>query len=213
MESTPRLRSSAKGGPKLVTNKHSNMSTTTTAPTSTATVPNAQPARLIDFAGMLNILNSRLTLKPEHIGQQVLLSVMGKGQFLPAGFQYAGPMGATENQFNRWIYNLKANSAYSLTRKENRELLKEALKLESAGDVAGATDLYNDYLNAVQISFSVIDRGTSPQKLAAGDMVTAIVAEVATKAGEKQIVVNDVRYKAPTQVVATKFAVTDLIGE
>lgn len=188
----------------------------TTAP-KTATAPIqylADGRRAIDNAGFLNILNSRKTLKLAHVGEQKILSVQGTPQFLAKGFAYTGPKGATENQFDRYIVNVAANSAMSMQRAENKQILMEAMKAESAGDMETATDLYNDFLNAIQMSFSVIvNPGRDARKFESGDLVKATIDLVDTASGTKQIVLQSVRYMAPTVVEATKFTVTDLLGD
>src|SRR5882762_5833458 len=108
---------------------------TTTATVTAPTATSSTNRRLIDNAGFFAILNKRKTLKLDHVGQQIILSVQGNGQFLAKGFAYTGPKGATENQFDRWIYNLQANSALSMQRAENKAILIEAMKAESAGDM------------------------------------------------------------------------------
>lgn len=181
------------------------MATVTTPSISASTT-----RRLIDTKGFMAILNKRKTLKTTHVGAQVVLTVQGTGQFLPKGYKYPGPSGITENQFDRTIYNLLANSQLSMLRPENAEILKNAIKAESAGDMEAATELFNEYLNSIQVSFSVIE--PSNRKFNSGDQVTAVVAEVANSAGVNQIVVNDVRYKAPVNVEATTFVLADLLG-
>lgn len=185
-----------------------------TAPKTAAITYGKDGRRLIDNAGFLAILNKRKTLKLDHVGQQITLSVQGTPQFLAKGFAYTGPKGATENQYDRYIVNVAANSALSMQRAENKAILMEAMKAESAGDMEAATDLYNDFLNAIQVSFSVIvNPGREARKFESGDMVKATVDLVDTAAGTKQIVINDVRYKAPLNIEATKFSVTDLLGD
>lgn len=179
--------------------------------TSTPSTGASTTRRLIDTKGFMAILNKRKTLKTTHIGAQVVLTVQGTGQFLPKGYQYAGPTGARENMFDRTIYNLQANSQLSMLRPETKKILNEAIKAESAGDMETATDLFNEYLNAIQVSFSVIE--PSNRKFNSGDMVTAVVADVLAASGERQLVVNDVRYKAPLNVEATAFELSDLLFE
>lgn len=183
------------------------MSDTTQLAPVAATAANGR--RLIDTKAMINILNKRKTVTVNHVGHQIVLTVQGDGQFLPKGFQSATATGITENQFDRTIYNLQANSQLSMLRKENKTILADALKAESAGDMQAAHDLFNDYLNGVQISFSVIE--PSSRRFASGDMVTAVVDRVVSKAGLDQIVVNDVRYKAPVNIAAVKFELSDLL--
>lgn len=166
--------------------------------------------RQIDDKAFINILNSRKTLKISHVGLQVLLAIQGIGQFLAKGHKYTVGGEERTNEFDRTIYNVKANSQLSMMRAENKQLLSDAMKAQAEGRPDDATALFNQYLNAVQVSFSVIE--PSSRKFESGDMVTAVVAEVESKAGDKQIAVNDVRYKAPANVEATKFDITALIG-
>lgn len=185
-------------------------STTLASSASTTTIGR----RLIDMKSMLQILNKRKTVTTNHVGQQVVLAVQGNGQFLAKGFQYPSPdgKGMTENQFDRTIYNLQANSQLSMQRAESKAILTEALKAENAGDSATAHDLFNDYLNAVQVSFSVIENaGSTSRKFASGDQVTAVVDQTVGRSGLPQLVVNDVRYKAPVTIAAKAFDVSDLI--
>lgn len=169
-----------------------------------------QTQRIIDAKAFMSILNSRVTLKTDHAGQQVLLAVQGNGTFLPKGHKYSVGTEGRENMFDRTIYNVRANSQLSMLREENKQLLSDALKAESAGDTEKAQELFNQYLNAVQISFSVIE--PSSRKFASGDACTAMVAVTDTKENGQQIVINDVRYKAPTTVAKTTFDITDLIS-
>lgn len=188
------------------------MSTTTQLAPSAATSSNR---RVIDTKAFMAILNKRITLKPDHIGQQVVLAVQGNGQFLPKGYQYPDPSGTgmSENLFDRWIYNLRANSSLLMALPANRQLLAEAIKAESAGDMETATDLFNEYLNAVQFSFSVIDNpGSTRAKFTSGDQVKATVVEVTTARGERRIVVNDVTLKPAVVLTAATFSLSDLIG-
>ena len=167
--------------------------------------------RKLDSRAALAILNKRKTLKPTHIGQQVLLSIQGNGQFLSKGHKYSVDGEERENEFDRTIYNVQANSSVLMNKPEMRALLAEALKAESAGETEVAHEKFNAYLNAVQISFSVIE--PSNRKFASGDAVTAYPRMVETKAGEQALVIDDVRYKAPSVVEETKFDISDLIAQ
>jgi hypothetical protein len=141
-------------------------------------------------------------LTARHIGTQVILTIQGKGTFLPKD--------ESKNQpFDKYIYNLKANSQYAMSLQANKLLLTNAVKAESIGDVETATKLFNEYLNAIQVSFNVIaDRAHRFQD---GEMCTAVVGEVDTKAGHKALTVENVRYKAPVAVEKSKLDVTSLM--
>lgn len=169
-----------------------------------------QNARLIDAKAFMAILNSRTTLKTTDEGTKAVLTVQGNGTFLPKGHKYSVGTDARENMFDRTIYNLKANSQLSMLRDENKKLLASAMQAETAGNVEEASKLFNEYLNAIQVSFSVIEPST--RKYQSGDDVKAKVAIADTKENGKQLVVNEVTYMAPVTLAKTKFDITDLIG-
>lgn len=186
----------------------------TSTPLAPAASTPANGRRLIDMKSMMQILNKRKTILTTHFGQQVVLTVQGNGQFLAKGFQYPAPggTGMTENQFDRMIYNLQANSQLSMQRPEFKAILLEAVKAESAGDTDTAHELFNDYLNKVQVSFSIIENpGGTSRRFFSGDQVTTVIEQTVGRSGLPQLVANDVRYKAPVSIAAKSFELSDLI--
>lgn len=170
--------------------------------------------RIIDSKAFTNILNKRVLIEPTDVGSQLILTIQGDGQLLAKGFEYTSRAGKTENMFDRRIYNVQASSAISMSRKENRVLLAEALKAESVGNMELATEKYNAYLNAVQLSFSVIiNPGVTERKYANGDQIKATIALVATKAFENQLVLENVSLKPAVVKAKTKYAISDLLGD
>jgi cold shock CspA family protein len=165
----------------------------------------------IDATRAMAIINSRLPISRQHINQQVVLQVQGSGTYQSATEQEARTPGRSQ-YFDQYIHNLKANSTEAMGRAENKAILKAAMEAEAAGNSGEASKLFNDYLNAIQVSFSVISR-SGVRKLEDGDMVTCVVEEADTKAGHKALVVSNVRYKAPAAVEKVKFSITDLLGE
>jgi hypothetical protein len=167
-------------------------------------------ARILDAKAAQAIINSRLTITSKYVGEQVKLQIQGNGTFQSAKEQEE----RTPNQkayFDKYIHNLKANSAEAMSRKENRELLEAALKAESTGDMATASELYNKYLNAIQLSFNVIAQA-GKRKFADGDMVVCKIGTADTLAGHRAFTVSDVRYVAPVEVEQVKFDITALIA-
>lgn len=163
--------------------------------------------RLLDSKTTIAILNKRITVTRNHIGSSLRLTIQGTGQFLPQGHKYTVGDEARENKFDRTIYNLRASSADLM--KSNKPLFTEAMKAESAGDVNKSHDLFNAYLNAVQLSFSVIE--PSSRTFSNGDDVKARIQLAVSLAGTESLQVEDVSYIAPVAVRATKFDITDLI--
>lgn len=164
--------------------------------------------RLIDATGYLNIRNKRVTITDLHVGQQVQLQVQGNGTFLPKGFSL--PSG--ENQFDKTIYNLRASSARKLADPELKKVLLAAMKAEAAGDTQKAHDLFNEHLNGIQLSFSVIETGNT-RKFQSGDMVKGVISLAENKNGVSNIVINDVSFVAPVVVAAKKYDMDALLAE
>lgn len=167
---------------------------------------------VIDATRAMAIINSRKNITREHIGEQLVRQVQGKGTYQSAAEQEARNPGRSQ-YFPQYIYNLKANSTEAMGRAENKAIIKAAMEAEAAGNTAEASKLFNDYLNAIQVSFTMIDR-PGVRKLEDGNLVTLIVQEAETKAGHKALVATDVKYKAPlAEGAQTKFSITDLLGE
>lgn len=173
-----------------------------------------QQSLVLDSKRAIAILNSRKTLTPAHVGQQVLLTIQGNGTYQTVDQQKerdaAAGKPAAANYFPKWIHNVKANSSEAISRAENKALFTEALKAESAGDSAKASELFNSWLNATQVSFNAIDNGR--RKLQNGDAITAFVETAETKLGHMAITLNQVQYKAPEAVAAVKFDISDLMA-
>jgi hypothetical protein len=169
----------------------------------------ATERRTIDATGYLNIRNKRVTITPSHVGQQVQLQVQGNGTFIPKGMVL--PSGI--NQFDKTIYNLRASSALKLADATLKGVLLAAMKAEAAGDAPKADELFNQHLNGIQLSFSIIENGTGTRKFQSGDMVKGIVASATNKDGVSNLVINDVSFVAPTIVEAKKFDMDALLAE
>lgn len=181
---------------------------TTNAPSATPATSVANPSmRVIDSKAAIAIINKRSTLKVSDAGQLMQFIVQGNGQFLPKGHKYTANGTDRENQFDRTIYNLRANSAIAMA--ANKSLFTDALKAESAAETSKAHDLFNEYLNKIQISFSVIEPST--RKFTNGSVVRAIVETAINAANEQAIVVNDVSEVRATTAAKTTFSVEDLM--
>lgn len=173
-----------------------------------------QQSFVLDSKRAIAILNSRKTLTPAHVGQQVLLTIQGNGTYQTAEQQQARDVTdnkpAAKGYFNKWIFNVKANSSEAISRAENKALFTAAMKAESLGNMDEASKLFNEWLNNTQVSFNSIDNGR--RKLSNGDAITAFVETAETKLGHMAITLNQVQYKAPEAVAAVKFDISDLMA-
>lgn len=173
---------------------------------------NAQGVQVqaLDAERTIQIINSRITVKPTDVGSTLLFTIQGDPTFLQQGHKYSVAGEERENQFDRYIYNVRASSALAMTSAEGKKLFTDAMKAESDGDVQKAHELFNAYLNFVQLSFSVISNGRT-QPMHRGDDVKARVIEAVSKAGNRSIQLEDVFYVAPKTAAKATFSVTDLI--
>lgn len=188
--------------------------TQTTAPSATqrplVVNANGQTIQGIDSKTAIAIINKRATLKMGDAGLNVQLIIQGKGQHLAKGHKYSVNGVDRENGFDRTIYNLRANSAIAMA--ANKTLFTDALKAESAGETQKAHELFNEYLNVIQISFSVIENGLGTERrFDDGDVVKAIVGTAVNASGATAIIVDNVREVAAVAIAPTKFSVDDLM--
>lgn len=185
------------------------MDNNTDAPVVTAsTVVASGTGRLIDSKAAIAIINKRITVTPTDVGSALQFSIQGTGQFLQMGHKYTVAGEARENKFDRTIYNVRASSALLML--ANKSLFTDAMKAEGEGDSQKAHDLFNEYLNTVQLSFSVIM--PSSRSFNSGDDIKARVTSVVSLAGVTSLQLDDVSYIAPKIKAATKFEVSDLIA-
>jgi hypothetical protein len=157
---------------------------------------------------MTTINKKRKTLKLSHVGEQVTLTISGDRDGNAGTFIAADP--AKNQPFDKIVYSVRASSILKMSNPANRELFTKGVQAESAGNLEEAHEYYQQYLNAIQMSFNVIaGRGRQYRK---GDAIKAKLILVDTKSGSKALALDEVEYQAPIQVEATEFDVTDLIS-
>lgn len=82
------------------------------------------------------------------------------------------------------IFNANSNSEAAILAAPNKALLAEAIAAEKAGDKVLASEKFNDYLNKVQFSFSVLSTSSMFDKIRGGMDVIGTVQEVVTDNGK-----------------------------
>lgn len=118
----------------------------------------AQTQRKLDKASVIRIMNNRLLATTAAIGRSVLFTVQGMGNEIDvknkAGEIVQSYLGGGQ-VFTKKIFNLKANSDIAMKNVRNKQFLLDAFAAEKAGDSDAASELYSQYLNSVQLSFSI----------------------------------------------------------
>lgn len=164
----------------------------------------------------LAILKSRKTILMSDVGHKRIYSIQGNGTYVSAAEQAKRDQEAGKEPakayFDRYIYNLKANSVEAVSRPATQSLFKQAIILEMKGEKEAADDLYNQFLNACQVSFNMIDNGRQ-RKFQNGDDVKVMVGTAETKAGLNAIVVSEPTVVEAAFGTSMNFDITDFVDE
>lgn len=143
-------------------------------------------ARLMNSQSVKGIMNKRTLIPASAVGKRVKVTIQGngnvidvknkEGEFVPS---IADPNLALQKK----IFNCKAVSATAMASDRNRQILKDAIAAEKAGDAEKASGLFNDYLNKVQLTFGVLLPNAKADKLTDGMEIAAVVEQITTENG------------------------------
>lgn len=180
--------------------------------------------RNIDAKGAMAIVSKRSMIQLTDIGKTLRFHVQGNGNIIPA-MKNTGRVDATgkniqeqalsfdgKSPLMKRIYNLRVNSQMAMQNPRNQAILQAALQAEAAGNEDEASDLINQYLNKVQVSFSYLINTGVVKEFYDGQLVEGEVTELKTDNGTT-IVLENVRAVAIAKAVATPaFTISDLLG-
>ncbi len=167
--------------------------------------------RILDSKSVLVIMNRRKSVPATMVGKKVQLTIRGNGNTIDVKNKTGELVQSVVlpgTVFQKVIFNLDANSGIAMSSAINRQLSKDAMAAERAGDKDTASKLFSDLLNAFQMSFSV---PTTNEALLEqlGDRVD-IVAEVVLVTTENGSLLtidpNTIRIAAPERLAATVFS-------
>jgi hypothetical protein len=143
--------------------------------------------RKLNLDAVKNIFNSRANVTKGLVGKRVILTVQSPGTEIEVKNKEGENVmeaGTDDTLLMKKIFNCKANSAVAIANDRNREILKSANELEKSGSIDKAHDGYNDYLNKVQLSFSVLSTQSIFNKIQQGCEVAGQVQLISTENGE-----------------------------
>lgn len=162
-----------------------------------------------------NMIASRAIVKLTDVDQTRRFHIRGTGNIIPVTNRDGAPVLDQQSgqPLTKIIYGIKANSHVAMLNTRNREILKAAMLAETAGNVEEAHTLFNDYLNKIQVSFSVIlNPGRKQPNFMDGQLVEGEIALITTDNGQL-LTVNNVRAVAVEKLAATPaFSLNDLMG-
>lgn len=169
--------------------------------------------RLLTKQSVINIMNKRMTAPASLDGKKVHLTIEGngvvwdvknsKGELVPSVIGDGTP-------FQKKIFNTRANSGIAMANPRNLELQRAGRKAELAGDAEGAHKLYQDFLRAVQLDFSVPTTNGVLDKLTNGTDISAKLMVVKTENGSLLTIdPSTISVLEPAELGTTTFAFED----
>lgn len=161
------------------------------------------------------ILANRGIITAMQDGDTIRFHVQGNGNTIPVVNKDNQPVMANGTQIPlmKTIYGLKCNSHVAVINPLNKIIFTEGVKAEGDGDVDLAHEKFNQYLNKVQVSFSVLHNpGREPQKFYDRQLIEGEVKLITTEKGQL-LTLENVRAVAVAKVgKMPAFTINDLMG-
>src|SRR5882672_10572202 len=117
--------------------------------------------RLLTSASVKSIMSKRDLVKSTHVGKKVVFTIQGNGNTIDvkdkAGELVKSSIPGQEGIIlQKAIFNTKANSQLGMSNARTRQYFIDGCVAEKQGDTDGASELFNKYLNACQLTFGVL---------------------------------------------------------
>jgi hypothetical protein len=131
------------------------------------------------------VFESRKTLTADKAGHFITITLQGNGNTIAMEKADGSPVVDEQSGevVMKRIHNTKFNSELAIKAAPNKALLDEAVAAEQAGDEDKAHELFNKYLNKVQLSFSVPSNSKHFGTLSDNQRIKGIVQRVDTENG------------------------------
>lgn len=163
-----------------------------------------------------NIIAKRKIFRVTDAKAPLKFEIQGNGNTIPMvdknGVQVVDQQGIP---LMKTIYNTRVNSHVAMLNPRNKAILLEAMTAETAGNTELAHDKFNQYLNKIQVSFSVIlNNGRKNPVFHNGDLVKGRVELVTTDNGQLLTLENNTVSLVHIEEAeeTSKFTLSDLMG-
>lgn len=167
-------------------------------------------------ANVQQMIASRGLIKSSQVGETKRFHIRGDGFTIPVTTKDGAQVMAsgTDNiPLMKTIYNVKANSHIAMINPRNQEILRSAMEAEKTGDEDAAHAAFNDYLNKIQVSFSVIlNPGRKSVTFYDKQLVEGEIELVTTDNGQLLTISNPRTVKVDKIDNTPKFSLADLMG-
>lgn len=142
--------------------------------------------RSMTSASVKAIMQKRISIPTEAVGENVKLRVQGNGNTIDVTDKSGEPVQSLQQPgtvLQKKLFNFKANSGIALQNSRNRQLVIDGIKAEKAGDTEKAHELFNAYLNATQLSVGILLPSKVSENLRDGVLISADIMRVDTDNG------------------------------
>lgn len=146
----------------------------------------AQARRLLTRQSVINIMNQRMTAPESLVGKSVALTIEGNGAIFDVvtkGGELVASVAGDGTNFQKKIFNTKANSGIAMSNVRNAEFKAAGRKAELSGQAEEADKQYQAFLRAVQLDFSVPTTNPIVDKLSNGVEISAKLLKITTDNG------------------------------
>lgn len=174
--------------------------------------------RSFTLAQVLSIVNSpkNVRMQRNFDGRRVEVSVSGNGNVIDVKRKDGSTVQSITNEelvLQKTIYNTNAISDIALQNARNKQMLMDGIAAEKAGDTAKRDELFNEYLNKVRVSFSVLHGadGQPTAQFSNGDRVKVDVSILKTENGET-FILDKPGMSAVIAPAKPDFKLADLLG-
>lgn len=177
-----------------------------------------------------SIMKARINVTADRAGRSGVFTIQGNGNVIGVKNKAGEPVASysdSDTQFEKKVFNCKANSAVAMANPRNHKILLAALKAEKAGTNVDYTlnekegaksysahELFNAYLNKVQFSFNIPLPSAIADQIGDRDEISAKVQLIKTDNGE--ILTLDpktIKVLEPEVFGTTEFKMPDLDAE
>lgn len=171
-----------------------------------------QPINTLEAANRIS--KSRAEITSNDVGEFRVFTVRGNGNIIDVRTKEGDLVPSLDGSgvpLRKRIFNVKCNSRVAVTNAMNKELLMQAYQFEKAGNLEKSAELYNEFLQNIEVSFGVLSGTNLFNLIQDGDQIKAKVIEVVTEKGTlltldpKTIAIMKPQYAAPSTTDLTKF--------
>lgn len=170
--------------------------------------------RQMNMASVKGIMNKRILIPASAEGKSFLFTIQGNGNVIDVKNKAGELVQSIVEEgtvLQKTIFNTRANSGHAMGLEINKQLLKDAVAAERAGDATKAHELFNKYLNAVQISLSVLHPSSLLSQLSTNVDIKGKVQKITTDNGSLLTIdPSSISVVAPEIAGTTNFSFDEL---